>query len=149
MVWQPFRHLITVYFSCFLFLDFLNRYILAKLLPVYFNLFRLKVIIFFKKNPKTSFKSKEIAKRLKVKDDISYQLLKATLHQLESEQFLSRNGKRYKLYSLPDTNRMVGHFILNEWGLPERLALAIAGHHNGQVNSEDCPPPRNRSMNKD
>jgi len=71
---------------------------------------------FFKKNSKSSFKSKEIAKRLKVKDDISYQLLKATLHQLESEQFLSRSGKRYKLYSLPDTNRMVGHFILNEGG---------------------------------
>ena len=71
---------------------------------------------FFKKNPKSSFKSKEIAKRLKVKDDISYQLLKATLHQLESEQFLSRNGKRYKLYSLPDTNRMVGYFVLNESG---------------------------------
>ena len=71
---------------------------------------------FFKKNPKSSFKSKEIAKRIKVKDDISYQLLKATLHQLESEQFLSRNGKRYKLYSLPDTNRMVGYFVLNESG---------------------------------
>ena len=71
---------------------------------------------FFKKNPQSSFKSKEIAKRLKVKDDISYQLLKATLHQLESEQFLSRNGKRYKLYSLPDTNRMVGYFVLNESG---------------------------------
>jgi ribonuclease R len=71
---------------------------------------------FFKKNPQSSFKSKEIAKRLKVKDDISYQLLKANLHQLESEQFLSRNGKRYKLYSLPDTNRMVGYFVLNESG---------------------------------
>ena len=71
---------------------------------------------FFKKNPQSSFKSKEIAKRIKVKDDISYQLLKATLHQLESEQFLSRNGKRYKLYSLPDTNRMVGYFVLNESG---------------------------------
>ena len=71
---------------------------------------------FFKKNPQSSFKSKEIAKRIKVKDDISYQLLKATLHQLESEQFLSRNGKRYKLHSLPDTNRMVGYFVLNESG---------------------------------
>ncbi|MGB5288992.1 MAG: ribonuclease R [Ignavibacteriaceae bacterium] len=71
---------------------------------------------FFKRNPKSSFKSKEIAKRLKVKDDNSYQLLKVTLHQLESEQFLSRNGKRYKLYTLPDTNRLIGQFNLNEGG---------------------------------
>ena len=71
---------------------------------------------FFKRNNKSSFKSKEIAKRLKIRDDNSYQLLKATLHQLESEQFLSRNGKRYKLYTLPDTNRLIGQFNLNEGG---------------------------------
>jgi len=71
---------------------------------------------FFKRNTKSSFKSKEIAKRLKIRDDNSYQLLKATLHQLESEQFLSRNGKRYKLYTLPDTNRLIGQFNLNEGG---------------------------------
>jgi len=44
---------------------------------------------FFKENSGSSFKSKEVAKRLKIKDDQSYQQLKGTLHQLESEQFLS------------------------------------------------------------
>ncbi len=71
---------------------------------------------FFKKNPSRSFKSKEIAKRLKVKDDIRYLLLKKSLHQLVSEQFLSRNGKRYSLFSLPETSTLIGYFTLNEAG---------------------------------
>ncbi len=72
--------------------------------------------IFFKKNSGRGFKPKEIAKRLKVKDDRSYQQLKASLHKLEAEGFLFRSGKRYKLYTLPDTNRLIGHFNLNEGG---------------------------------
>ncbi|MCW8805059.1 MAG: ribonuclease R, partial [Ignavibacteriaceae bacterium] len=71
---------------------------------------------FFKENPGRSYKSKEIAKRLKIKDDQTYLLLKNELHKLESEQFLSRNGKRYKLYIMPDSNRLIGHFILNDGG---------------------------------
>jgi len=71
---------------------------------------------FFKENPGNSFKSKEIAKRLKIKDDESYLRLKNDLHQLESEQFLSRNGKRYKLYSMPESNRLIGYFNLNDGG---------------------------------
>jgi ribonuclease R len=71
---------------------------------------------FFQKNPGSSFKTKEIAKKLNIKDDNNYQLLKATLHQLESEKFLLRNGKRYKLFTLPKTNRLIGHFNLNEGG---------------------------------
>jgi ribonuclease R len=71
---------------------------------------------FFKNNPGRSFKPKEVAKRLKVKDDYAYQKLKASLHQFELEQFLSRNGKRYKLFTQPETNRLVGYFNLNEGG---------------------------------
>jgi ribonuclease R len=71
---------------------------------------------FFKENPDRSFKSKEIAKRLKIKDDRTYQLLKNHLHELEAEQFLSRNGKRYKLYTLPDSNRLIGYFNMNDGG---------------------------------
>ncbi|MCW8804112.1 MAG: ribonuclease R, partial [Ignavibacteriaceae bacterium] len=70
----------------------------------------------FKENPGSSFKSKEVAKKLKIKDDQSYLLLKNNLHQLEAEQFLSRNGKRYKLYSMPDTNKLTGYFNLNDGG---------------------------------
>ena len=71
---------------------------------------------FFKKNPDRSFKSQEVAKRLKIKDDRKYLLLKKDLHKLESEQFLSRKGKRYKLFSMPDSNRLIGYFELNEGG---------------------------------
>ena len=70
----------------------------------------------FKENSGRSYKSKEVAKRLKIKDDQTYLLLKNELHKLESEQFLSRNGKRYKLYIMPDSNRLIGHFILNDGG---------------------------------
>ncbi len=71
---------------------------------------------FFKENPGRSYKSKEVAKQLKIKDDQTYLLLKNELHKLESEQFLSRNGKRYKLYNMPDTNRLMGYFNLNDGG---------------------------------
>jgi ribonuclease R len=70
----------------------------------------------FKENPGRSFKSKEVAKKLKIKDDRIYQLLKNELHKLEAEQFLSRSGKRYKLYTLPDSNKLIGFFNLNEGG---------------------------------
>jgi ribonuclease R len=71
---------------------------------------------FFKENPGSSFKSKEVAKRLKVKDDQSYLLLKSNLHELVSEQFLTRAGKRYKLYMMPESNILIGHFNLNDGG---------------------------------
>lgn len=71
---------------------------------------------FFKENPDRSFKSKEVAKRLKIKDDRTYQFLKNHLHELEAEQFLSRNGKRYRLYTLPDSNRLIGYFNINDGG---------------------------------
>jgi len=71
---------------------------------------------FFKENPGRSYKSKEVAKRMKIKDDQAYLLLKNELHKLESEQFISRNGKRYKLYIMPDSNRLIGYFNLNDGG---------------------------------
>ncbi|MBT8377756.1 MAG: ribonuclease R [Ignavibacteria bacterium] len=71
---------------------------------------------FFKTNPNRNFKSKEVAKRLKIKTEKDYKELKTTLHKLAVEKFLSKNGKKYKLKSLPDTNRIVGHFQLNEGG---------------------------------
>jgi ribonuclease R len=71
---------------------------------------------FFKENPGHSFKSKEVARRLKIKDEQEYFLLKAGLHQLVSEQFLSRNGKRYKLFTLPASNKLTGYFNMNEGG---------------------------------
>ncbi len=35
----------------------------------------------------------------------------------------------------------VATFILNEWDLPESLALSISGHHNGHTGEQRCPPP--------
>jgi ribonuclease R len=75
-----------------------------------------QVKTFFKQNSSKSFKAKEIAKRLKIKEENKYLQLKKELHQLESEQFLFRKGKRYKLYTLPDTNKLTGYFSLNDGG---------------------------------
>ena len=71
---------------------------------------------FFRSNPHKTFKNKEVAKRLKIKTEEDYKLLKSTLHKLALEKFLSKKGKRYKLNSFPETNRIVGHFQLNEGG---------------------------------
>ncbi len=71
---------------------------------------------FFKQNPDRSFKSKEIAKRLKIKSDIEYSELKAILYQLSSNKFLIRTGKRYQLNVLPESNKIVGNFQFNKSG---------------------------------
>jgi exoribonuclease R len=75
-----------------------------------------KLKSFFKSNPDRAFKSKDIAHRLKIRNDTDYVELKTTLHELSSEKFLSRNGKRYKLNRLPDSNKIIGHFEMNENG---------------------------------
>jgi len=75
-----------------------------------------KIKSFFKKNPSRTYKNKELAKRLKVSSDKEYRELKTTVHQLYLEQFLTKSGKRYKLNSMPDSNRIVGHLQINENG---------------------------------
>lgn len=75
-----------------------------------------QVKAFFKTNPSRDFKSKEVAKRLKIKTENDYKELKSTLHRLALEKFLQKNGKKYRLNSFPDTNRILGHFQLNEGG---------------------------------
>ncbi len=70
---------------------------------------------FFKKNAGRSFKAKDIAKRLYIKDDYEYSALKAALHQLYEEQVLSKNGKRFKL--ITDFNNMlIGTLQVNRGG---------------------------------
>ena len=83
-----------------------------------------KLISFFKQNPNRLFKSKEIAKRLKVADGHDYEALKATLHKLYEEDFLSKSGKRYKLKTMPKDNKITGKLEINQGGfgfvIPER-----------------------------
>ncbi len=67
-----------------------------------------KIISFFKKNPGREFKSKEIAKKLSVFSDHEYSSLKSLLYDLYRENFLIKNGKKYKLNNLPETNKVTG-----------------------------------------
>lgn len=95
---------------------------------------------FFKSNPSKTFKNKEVAKRLKIKTEEDYKTLKSTLHKLALEKFLLKNGKRYKLNSFPETNRIAGYFQLNEGGFgfvvpqnPEINDIYISAHNSSNA----------------
>jgi ribonuclease R len=75
-----------------------------------------KLISFFKKNPGRLFKSKEVAKKLGIKEDHEYAQLKDTLYKLYSEQFLSRTGKRFKLNTVPKGGKITGILEINQGG---------------------------------
>ena len=67
-----------------------------------------KIISFFKKNPGKDFKSKDIAKKLNINSDHEYSSLKSVLYDLYQEKFLIKNGKKYKLNNLPESNKVTG-----------------------------------------
>ena len=73
-----------------------------------------KIISFFKKNSGRQFKSKEIARRLDIGTDHEYSSLKAVLHGLTEEGFLSKSGKRYRLAQVLKSNVIKGELqIIN------------------------------------
>ena len=75
-----------------------------------------KIISFFKKNSSTSFKSKEIAKRLKISSEDEIVSLKHFLYQLYEENFLTRNGKRYKLNQSTSSGKIIGQLQISPGG---------------------------------
>lgn len=75
-----------------------------------------KIITFLKNNSGSSFKSKEIAKRLKLKSEDEIVSLKQLLHQLYEENYLTRNGKRYKLNPKPVSGRVTGGLQISPGG---------------------------------
>ena len=75
-----------------------------------------KIISFFKKNAGTSFKNKEIAKRLKLASEEELVSLKHFLHQLYEENFLTRNGKRYKLNQNASSGKLIGELKISPGG---------------------------------
>jgi ribonuclease R len=75
-----------------------------------------KIISFFKKNSNTSFKSKEIAKRLKISSEDEIVSLKHFLYQLYDENFLTRNGKRYKLNQNASSGKITGQLQISPGG---------------------------------
>jgi len=75
-----------------------------------------KLISFFKQNPNRLFKNKEVAKRFKIAEGHEYEELKAALHKLYEEDFLSKSGKRFKLNTLPKGNKITGTLQINEGG---------------------------------
>ncbi len=83
-----------------------------------------KLISFFKQNPNRLFKSKEVAKRLRIGEGHEYQELKAALHKLYEDDFLTKSGKRYKLRTLPKNHKISGTLQINQGGfgfvIPEK-----------------------------
>ena len=75
-----------------------------------------KLIKFFKNNPTSAFKNKEIAKKLKIKTPADFSSLKSILHSLLEEEFLFKKGKRYQLYQFPDSNKIIGALQIHPEG---------------------------------
>ena len=75
-----------------------------------------EIISFFKKNPGRSFKNKDVAKRLRITSEHDYAAVKATLHKLYEEKFLTKNGKRFKLNPVPYDNKITGKLEINQGG---------------------------------
>ncbi len=86
-----------------------------------------KLISFFKQNPSRLFKTKEIAKRLKVEDGPEYDALKAMLNKLYEEDFLSKSSKRYRLSTLSKDKNITGTLEINQGGfgfvIPEKKEM--------------------------
>lgn len=70
----------------------------------------------FKKDPNRSFKAKDVARILDLTTDHEYAELKASLHKLVEEGFLSKTGKRFKLNTIPASNIVVGTLEINSGG---------------------------------
>ncbi len=75
-----------------------------------------KLISFFKKNPGKKLRSKEIAKQIGVLTEHEYASLKVLLHDLYSEGFLLKNGKRYQLNRIPSGGKVTGELQVNPNG---------------------------------
>lgn len=71
---------------------------------------------FFKKNPTGAFKPKDIARRLDLISDHEYAELKSMLYKLTEDTFLSRSGKRFKLNTIPSSNKLSGTLEINPNG---------------------------------
>ena len=88
---------------------------------------RKKVESFFKRNPGTAFKNKEIAERLDINTAEDYTILKKNLHKLLRDEFLFRKGKRYQINLFPDSNRLRGKLQIHQNGfgfvVPDRKKL--------------------------
>ncbi|MGE5410595.1 MAG: ribonuclease R [Clostridiales bacterium] len=74
-----------------------------------------KIKAFFKNNPGKSLKANEIAKYLGIDDDYEYAALKAMLHDLTEENFLSRIGKRFR-YNSKANGKLIGTLSITEGG---------------------------------
>jgi ribonuclease R len=81
----------------------------------------------FKNNPGRSFKNKDVAKKLNITAEHEYSALKAAIHKLYEEDYLSKNGKRYKLNTIPKSNRVTGVLEINQGGygfvVPDNLKI--------------------------
>jgi len=71
---------------------------------------------FFKKNPTRGFKTKDIARNLDLISDYEYAELKGVLHKLTEELFLLKSGKRFKLNTIPASNKITGTLEVNTNG---------------------------------
>lgn len=70
---------------------------------------------FFSKNPTSGIKTKQLAQKLNVTQKFEYEKLKSILHQLTSEGFLVRKGKKF-LISPTQTSGLTGTLSIMDGG---------------------------------
>jgi ribonuclease R len=76
--------------------------------------FRERILEFLRRYPSHTFKSKELQRRLGIKDEREYSILRKALGVLEKEKLVLRiKGKHYK-HQPHDSNRFVGTFAMKK-----------------------------------
>ncbi len=75
-----------------------------------------KLISFFKNHPDTTFRAKDIANKINISDESEYSAMKSFLHQLYEEDYLTKNGKRFKLNSSHSDGNLTGTLQVNQGG---------------------------------
>lgn len=71
---------------------------------------------FFKKYNGSSFKAKEIAKRLQIEEEHKYHSLKAALNKLVEEEFIIKTGKRFGISLKNNNGALTGILQIKENG---------------------------------
>ena len=74
-----------------------------------------EVKAFYRKNPSSGFKTRDLAKKLFVENPNEYAKLKDTLFKLEKEGYLSKKGKKYFL-NKTNTEGLTGKLVIIKGG---------------------------------
>jgi ribonuclease R len=108
------------------------------------NFYKDQILYFFSKNPKQTYKPKELARRLSIKTDEEFQIFLNALHELnDSDQISQGRRKRYGI-AVPETQKARGIISITKQGIgivdllpPKEGKVMIAGRSLGTALTGD------------